>query len=147
MEAVLGAVAGAVFTAFSCQALGLCIVRRLSVPLSRLEEYLFAFFAGSAAFSLLIFALLAAHAGYTPVIVVAGLVCIALWFFRFRTGQGHVTVLSKLPKLWFAFALILCFRFTLLYLSRAAGPEYSFDGATYHLALVAEYLRKAHFPL
>jgi hypothetical protein len=147
MEAVLGAVAGAVFTAFSCQALGLCIVRTLSVPLSRLEEYLFAFFAGSAAFSLLIFGLLVVHAGYTPVIVVAGLACIALWFFRFRTGQNYITVPGKLPMLWFVFALMLCFRFTFLYLSRAAGPEYSFDGATYHLALVAEYLRKAHFPL
>jgi hypothetical protein len=147
MSAVLAAVAGAMFTAFSCQALGLCIVRKLTMPLSRLEEYLFAFFAGSAVFSLLMFAVLVAHAGYTPVIVMVGVACIALWLFRFRTGQCYIAAPGRLPKLWFAFALILCFRFTLLYVSRAIGPEYSSDGTTYHLAVVAEYLRKAHFPL
>jgi hypothetical protein len=147
MDAVLAAIAGAAFTAFSCQTLGLCIVRKLAMPISRLEEYLFAFFAGAATFSLLIFTLLVVHAGYTVAVVATGLGCIALWVFRFRGKQAYTPMPGRVPKLWLLFALALCARFTLLYLSRAIGPEYSPDGSTYHLALVYEYFRKAHFPV
>lgn len=147
MDAVLAAVVGAAFTAFSCQTLGLCIVRKLAIPVSRLEEYLFAFFAGAATFSLLIFTLLVVHAGYALAVVATGLGCIALWVFRFRGKQAYTAMPCRVPKLWFVLVLALCARFTFLYLSRAIGPEYSSDGSTYHLALVYEYFRKAHFPV
>lgn len=147
MNAVIAAAAGAAFTGFSSFALGLCVVRKLRLPFSRLEEYLFAFLAGSAVLSLVIFAVVSVHAAYTPVIAGMGLSCIGLWLIAFRRTHRYIAAPGALPKVWFAFALIICFRFTLLYLSRAIGPEYSSDGSTYHLALVAEYLRKAHFPI
>jgi hypothetical protein len=147
MNAVLAAVAGAAFTGFSSLALGLCLVRKLRLPFSKLEELLFSFLAGSAAFSLVIFAVVALHAAYTAVAVAVGVGCICLWLIAFRGVRGHAAAPGRLPKIWFAFALIICFRFTLLYFSRAMGPEYSPDGSAYHLALVAEYFRTAHLPL
>lgn len=143
----LAVIAGALFTVISSLACGLCVVRKMALPLSRAEEYLFAFFSGSAVFSLSIFALLAVHAAYLPVILLTGFGFLALYVLRFRKGQNYVSAAVRLPKLWFSFALVVCAVYTVLYLGRALGPEYSPDAVAYHLALVYEYVRKAHFPL
>jgi hypothetical protein len=144
---VFAAIAGALFTVISSLALGLCILRRLALPVSKPEEYVFAFFSGSAAFSLLVFVLLVAHAAYLAVILLAGFACVALFFLRFRRGKDYVPAPGRLSNFWWALALVFALVYTVLYLSRALGPEYSPDGVAYHLALVNHYVWKAHFPI
>ena len=147
MIELLLTILGACFTALASLALGFILLRRLSVPLTRLEEFLFAFFSGCALFSLLVFFLTAVHGAYTPVFVAAGLAAIAVWLKYFRHGRTAYATAAPIPKLWLAFAIVLCFRYTLLYVSHALGPEYSYDGSMYHLALVATYFREHHFPI
>jgi len=147
MSAVLRAAASAAFTGVASLALGLCILRKLAVSLTRLEEYLFGFLAGSAALSLAVFLFTAIHLAYTAVFVSFGVATIAIWITRFRDQPKPERSACGFPKWWFLFALLLCLPYAELYLSRALGPEYSPDGITYHVALIARYLREHHFPI
>jgi hypothetical protein len=145
MIELLLAVLGACFTALASLALGFIFLRSLCVSLTRLEEFLFAFFSGCACFSLLIFLLTALHGAYTPVFVAAGLVAIAVWLKGFGHSRAGYETVAPIPKLWLALAIGLCLPYTLLYVSHALAPEYSYDGYMYHLALVGTYFREHHF--
>lgn len=146
MILVLRAAAGTVFTATVSLALGLCLLARLSIKLSRLERYLFGFLTGGAVLSLAVFLLTAAHLAYTPVFLVFGLAICGFSIPRLRRMAAPDPSPGEFPKPWFGFALVLCLPYMALYLSRALGPEYSADGTTYHLDMVARYLREHHFP-
>ncbi len=143
---VLLTLIGAALVMLTSLALGFIILRTWAVRLTKLEEFLFAFFTGAAVVSLAVFLLTAVHAAYTPVFLLFGIACIVVWVRLFRKPIVYKAV-APLPKLWLVLALLLCSRFILLYVSRALGPEYSYDGSTYHLALVATYFREHHFPV
>ncbi len=147
MIQLLLAILGAGFSAAVSYALGSILLRKLALPLTRLEEFVFAFFSGAAGFSLIVFFLTAIHAAYTAVFLLVGLGLIAVWMWRFRGVERVYEKAEALPKLWLWFAVIICSRYVLLYISRALGPEYSYDGSTYHLALVATYFHHHHFPV
>jgi len=147
MSALLWAAGGAASTGVVSLALGLCILGRLAVSLTRLERCVFGFLTGSAALSLAVFLLTAVHLAYTAVFVSFGLAAIALWFSRFGVRREPACKAGVFPKGWFFFAVVLCLPYAELYLCRALGPEYSSDGLTYHLAFVARYLREHHFPI
>ncbi len=147
MSALFWAAGGAIFTAVVSLALGLCILRKLAVSLTRLEEYVFGFLTGGAALSLAVFLLTAVHLAYIAVFVSLGAASIAIWMSRRRDPHKAAFTARAFPKGWFFFAVVLCLPYAELYLCRALGPEYSPDGVTYHLALVARYLREHHFPI
>ncbi|PYT36261.1 MAG: hypothetical protein DMG58_00095 [Acidobacteria bacterium] len=144
MSVVLWAATGALFTGAVSLVLGLCILRQLAIRLTRVEQCVFGFLIGNAALSLVVFLFTAAYLAYAPVFVSFGLLTIVFTFIRRRSSPKVACSICVLPKLW---AVLLCFRYAKLYLCRALGPEYSPDGTTYHLALVARYLREHHFPL
>jgi hypothetical protein len=143
---VLLAILGAALVIGSSLALGFLILQRWAVPFTRLEAWLFAFFTGASAFSLLTFLITAAYAAYTLVFLLVAITCIFVWV-RLVGPSGPYATADPVPKGWLVLAIVLCARFAVLYISRALGPEYSYDGSTYHLALVATYFREHHFPL
>src|SRR5689334_3895743 len=147
MSAVFWAAGGAIFTGVVSLALGLCILGKLGVTLTRFERCIFGFLAGAAALSLVVFLLTAVHLAYTAVFVSFGVASIAIWMSRRRDQPKAEFTACAFPKGWFFFAVLLCLPYAELYLCRALGPEYSPDGVTYHLALVARYLREHHFPI
>lgn len=144
---------GAAFTLVSAYALGCVILRSLPVP------RVIVFGVGSAALSLVVFALLAAGLGGHRVFLPLGLCLIAaallsdrgtafslwspssivfsLWNLR---GRGF-----RLWTPWSLFVPILSV-YSILYFVHALAPEIQPDAITYHLGLVAEYTRLGGFP-
>ncbi len=80
-----------------------------------------------------------AHKG---VFLISGLAAIAAAIhYRVRPGNS----LPPLPPAWrWVFAIPFA-AFTVLYAANAAAPEYSPDGASYHLGIVARYVRAHGF--
>ncbi len=150
---VLRAAVGAVFTGAVGTALGRLMLARLGgsvtrLPLTHLEFWYFSFLTGSAALSLLVFLLTAAHLAFTGVFVLTGVAMIALASLasaRSRRPLQHSPTFA-IPWLWLVFGGVLAAPFIELYLGHALGPEYSYDGTTYHLGFVARYLREHHLP-
>lgn len=135
---------GAAFTVLTSVALGKLLLRGLKLRFYRIEEHLFAFFAGSACLSAIMFALAAAQAAYTGVFLAVGLAAIGAAILR----GAHRPEGDRLPGLsrpWKAAIAVLFGLYTVLYLANAMAPEMSPDGSAYHLGLVARYLREHGF--
>ena len=107
-----------------------------------------AFVLGASVLHLAIFAVLALHIAYKPVLwlVLAACVGIAL-----RTGDWRWPAAeeaapeTQMPRaVRYVFGVIAAV-FTTLYLFNAWAPEISPDGASYHLGLTARYLRARGF--
>ena len=103
---------------------------------------------GAACLHLAVFAILALHIAYWPVLValLAGTIAAALWTGAWRgvrTERGQpVAPLSKTLLAVFGSCAGV---FAIVYLVNAWAPEVSPDGAGYHLGLVARELRAHGF--
>jgi hypothetical protein len=141
---VLAILGGALFTVGSSWAAGKFIFDRLRLRFHPLEELFFRFVLGAAAFSLIVFCLAAAHLARTWVFLVAGAIPMVLAARSRNTGEKP----DPLPPLSLAWKLAFAIVFTVygvFYLVNAMAPEASPDGSTYHLGLVARYLRQHGF--
>jgi hypothetical protein len=144
MIAVLKAILGAALTAWACYAAGSFLIGRLKLKLEHAERFPLAFVLGAACLHLAVFALLALHLAYWPVLVLL-LLCtvVGSWRAGFSPRGTLVPPGARLKPalLWVA----LFGAFSVLYFFDALAPEGSPDGSSYHLAFVARYLRAHGF--
>ena len=142
----LAALAGAASTVAACYGLGAIIAARLGARLRRDEKFPLAFVLGAAVLHLAIFAVMALHIAYRPVLMALLGACVAAvlvtgdWRLPAKEAAPPETLLPRAIR--YLFGLIAA-AFTVLYLFNAWAPEISPDGSSYHLSLVALYL-KAH---
>jgi len=135
---------GWLWTVGACYAAGAILLRYVNVDFYREETHFFRFITGSACFSLLVFALTAAHLAYTSVFLLAGAPIIALAAFS-RAQNSTPVPLPDFSWIWKAIFLAVLAVFGIYYFLHALAPEISPDGATYHLGIVGRYLRQHSF--
>lgn len=135
------------FTAGACLAAGKLLLRALRLGFGRAEHLLFAFVAGAACWSTLVFMLAAARLARRGVFLSAGVLVIlaALKWGRWEAPAIPASEPPRLPRLWKALFAAVFGAFTVLYLANALAPEASPDGSAYHLGLAARYLREHGF--
>ena len=135
---------GAALTVAVAMALGKLLLRALGLKFHRQEEHLFALVTGSACLSLLVFLLatigVARKGVFQPLGL--GIVAVAVWRGAHRSAGAP---LAPLAKFWQRLFYAVFGIFTVLYFFNAMAPEMSPDGSTYHLGLVARYLRNHGF--
>ncbi len=129
---------GALFTAAVCLALGLILFRILGIHLRYGEHSLLAGICGASLLSVAVFLLCAFKLARTPVFVGLGIVAVA------GAALGRWRVRLRAPRISFLFAIPFAF-YGVIYLANSLAPEFSPDGATYHLGLVARYFRQHGF--
>ena len=147
----LAALAGAASTVAACYGLGAMLAARLGARLRRDEKFPLAFVLGAAALHLAIFGVMALHIAYRPVLIALLATCIAGalvtgdWRLPASELPGNRAGETPLPHaIRYLFGVIAA-AFTVLYLFNAWAPEISPDGSSYHLNLVALYLRAHGF--
>jgi hypothetical protein len=130
---------GALLTLACATALGLSLLQRLRISLTRVEHYLFAFLTGSAALSLLVLWLAALHLARKGVFLVVA-ACLVTLAYRSLAKTNFEPRLRSSASRWLA-ALLLAtaIPFAAVYLFTAWAPEVSADGAGYHLGNVLQY--------
>ncbi len=144
MKAVVYIVLAAALTYGVSYSLGMLLLRKLQVKLYRSEQHFFAFIAGSALFSTLIFVLTAGGLAYKSVFYGVSVIILAAGVWKWRPNSDS---LPPVPRPWsYAFWAIFA-AFTFFYLPNALGPEVSADPISYHVALVARYASVHHFPI
>ena len=124
---------GASFTAATCLAIGARILGAASDIGAR-------FVVGAAVLSMAVFGLCCAGLAYPAVFLAAGAAAVASWF----RPSSRLPAWRKWPRLYYLIAAIAAFYFV-AYFFNAMAPESSYDGTTYHLSLVARYLREHGF--
>lgn len=129
----IGILFGAIFTVAVSMALG----QRLAG--NRVDPGI-QFVAGAGVLSLAVFALCCAGLAYPTVFLAGGAGAVAWWL----RGTGPKLSWRNRPVEQYLLFLVLAFYFILYFFSSMA-PESSFDGAGYHLGLVARYLREHGF--
>jgi len=135
---------GAAFTVLVAFALGGFLLCVLGLRLYRAEERLLAFVAGSALLSGVLFALAALHLIQKGVLLALGLAVIVLAAKR-GALRPRGDSFPPLPRFWkYLFAAVFAV-FFVLYFTNAMAPERSPDGSSYHLGLVARYVRERGF--
>jgi hypothetical protein len=130
------------FTVAACVAAGKLLLRRLGLRFARLERGVFAFVAGAACWSGLVFLLAAARLARRNVLLAAGVLVILAALKWGRAEPLPSPQPPRLPPLWKALVAVVFGAFTVLYFFNALAPEVSPDGSTYHLGAVARYLRE-----
>src|SRR5262245_57273841 len=133
MKQALAALLGAGLTLAACCALGMVLLRLLKLNefLRRGERWPLAVTLGASFLHLIVFAVLAVHAAYWPVLVAVLLVPL-VWALTQKVwrpspaGLGYVSPWLK----WVAG--VPAAAFTFVYFIYAWAPEHSPDGATYH---------------
>ena len=125
---VLLILTGALLTVASCMAAGRFVFRSVGLP----PQPSIQFTTGAALLSSLIFAFCMLH-------VVSTLTLVALAAGVLLMGRGRLN-LPRVNLWWIPFAV-----FGVFYLINAMAPEISADGAFYHLAFPARYLRAGGF--
>ena len=138
------AIFGAGFTVAVSLALGFLLLGCLRLRFHRIEAALFAFVAGSACLSLVVFFLCLVHRARPVEFAFLGAVAIggAIWQARTKTRRA---ALPEMPAGWRALFGIVFLAFLVCYLINAQAPEVSPDGSGYHLGNVARYARNAGF--
>lgn len=134
MTALLYIALGWVITIGAALSLGILILRRLRLYRQDWESTLLAFYAGSAALSLLVFTLASVRLIHKPIVYALGLGLILAVRPRIPRIPWHWSALPFLPL-------------TVLYCTHALAPEHSPDGMSYHLGLVARYYRAHGFEM
>jgi hypothetical protein len=125
---------GALFTVAVCLACGRLLLRDAAVDIG------IRFVVGAPVLSLVVFAIAAAGAVYPPVFLVTG--AAVLWFAG-APGGSPAAGRKAWPHMWVTYSLAVLFAvWFAIYFVHAMAPEVSPDGAAYHLALVARYLRE-----
>ena len=144
MWQAIAALFGAGFTVAACYAAGSLLIDQLRASLRQDERIPLAFVLGAACLHLAIFAVLAMHVAYWPVLVVllAGTIAAALvtgaWRGAHTESAKPVPPLSKTLRMVFGWCAGI---FAVIYFVNAWAPEASLDGSSYHLGLVARELR------
>jgi len=144
MLQVLSILFGAAFTLTVSMALGTLMVRALGMRFYRQEERFFAFAAGSACLSMLVFALAAVHAIYPGVLLAVGALALAAALWR-GAWKPMGEPLAPVSRGWRALFWALFALFTYVSFFHAMAPEISPDGAGYHLGVVLRYLNAHGF--
>ena len=133
----LAALAGAAFTVAACYGLGSMIAARLGARLRRDEKFPLAFVLGAAVLHLAIFAVMALHIAYRPVLIALLAACVAAalvtgdWRLPAAEDADRETPLPRAIRYLFG---VIAAAFTVLYLFNAWAPEISPDGSSYHLS-------------
>ena len=136
---------GWLLTAIPSWCAGMLLLRRLSVRLYAQEERVLAFVMGSACVSTVVFFLAALHLVYKGVFLTFAVLLIG-FAIRQRVWRPSGEALPALPAVWRLLFLEIYLPFAALYLIYALAPETSPDGSTYHLGLVARYVREHSLP-
>ncbi|HKD09292.1 MAG TPA: hypothetical protein VKB79_25535 [Bryobacteraceae bacterium] len=136
---------GALFTALAAWALGRLLFARLEIELHRFEHDALAGVCGSALLSVAVFALSAMKLALAPVFAIMGIAAIAAVAAYPKARRIPTARFPPLPPLWRWIFLAPFVCYALLYLSNSLAPEFSPDGSTYHLGIVAQYLRAHGF--
>ncbi len=148
MRQAAAALFGAGFTVAACYAAGSLLIDQLRAALRRDERIPLAFVLGAACLHLAIFAILALHIAYWPVLaaLLAGTIIAAVWTGAWRgvrtAGGKPVPPLSTALRVVFGACVGA---FAIVYFVNAWAPEVSPDGAGYHLGFVARELRDHGF--
>ncbi len=135
---------GWLLTVVTALAIGRTILRRIPVTLHRGEEDALAFVAGSAVLSAIIFVLCCTGLARRGVFLAIAAIAI---LGAIRSG-AHCNIrpsFAPLPRFWTGLFLTGFAIFTVLYFFSAMAPEFSPDGAAYHLNFVAKYARARGF--
>jgi 4-amino-4-deoxy-L-arabinose transferase-like glycosyltransferase len=139
MAAVVYILFGAGLTVVAATAAGRLLLSRAKLPFDRGEHLLFSFLTGSAVLSLLVFLLCTLGLARKGVFLAAGLCLLATWR-RSAAPSG-----APIPRPWKILLFTVGGAYAGLYFFNALKPEISPDGSTYHLGLVARYLREHGF--
>ncbi|MBI5280695.1 MAG: hypothetical protein HY858_03355 [Candidatus Solibacter usitatus] len=135
---------GALFTVAVAYSLGALLVQQLKAPFKREERPLFAFAAGSALLSLAMFLLAALHLVRDGVLLCAGAAALgAAWRLGAFRHEGER--LPALPRAWAWLFWSLYATCATMCVLHAMAPEWSPDGSSYHLGVVAHYYRAHGF--
>src|SRR5581483_10279563 len=132
MPAVVYILFGAGLTVAASVAAGRLLLGRWKLPLDRGEHLLFSFLTGSGLLSLMVFLLCAVGLARKGVFLVLGLCLLP-------------AVRVAVPRVKNLLLIVVGGAYSLLYFFNALAPEISPDGSTYHLGLVARYLREHGF--
>ncbi|MEP6962155.1 MAG: hypothetical protein ABI995_08755, partial [Acidobacteriota bacterium] len=143
MRQVAAAVFGAGFTAVSCYSFGVVLLDRLGLSgmLRRAERFPLGFTLGAAALHLLLFALLAAHVAYWPVMI-GLMLAVNLRAYRSGAWRPQGLELARVNVGLQVLLFVLGGTYGLIYFIYALAPEHSPDGSSYHLGIISRYLRE-----
>ncbi len=125
-------------------ACGRLIFQRLGLRFHREEELPFALVCGAALLHLVVFTL-ACLGGARKAVFLAVAVCLLGWAFRRGAWKRSGRRFPPLPMPWRWALTALYAAYGFLYFTNAMAPEMSPDGSSYHLGLVARYLRDHGF--
>src|SRR5690242_5112711 len=136
---------GAAMTIAVCYSAGALLMARLKIALRRAEKLPLAIILGAACVQLALYAIFAARLVYKPLLLGLSAAVIGAAILEHRRRRS----LSARPAREFrwpenlpAFGYVMLFAvFTIFYFVNAWAPESSPDGSSYHLGLIAKYLR------
>ncbi|HMD49290.1 MAG TPA: discoidin domain-containing protein, partial [Bryobacteraceae bacterium] len=133
-------------TVAAAWAMGAILLRGFAGIFYKWEARLFAFIAGSACLSAVVFLLCIFKFARPGVFLAIGLASIGYALFS-KADRVHGKNFTPLPTLgrWLFAAVFAAF--SVYYLLNAMSPEQSPDGVSYHLGVVAQYYRARGFPL
>ena len=140
MPAVFYILFGALFTTTVCWAAGRILLRSTGANLHRVEEDALGLVVGAGPVSLLVFVIAALHIAQKGVYLAVGLAIIAA-AVRLGAHRNVAPAYPPLPRFWRWFLVVLVSAFTVAYFFDAMAPEFSPDGASYHLGIVSRYAR------
>jgi hypothetical protein len=140
----LGILLAAAFTTASSLAAGGLLLEWVGLRLPRPERLLFSFATGSSLLSLGVFLLAALRIARWETFLAAGagLIAWSAWKGGWRRTESPFPPLPRIGKFLFFAVFVL---FTYVYFIWSLAPELSPDGSSYHLGLVARYLRERGF--
>lgn len=141
---------GSILSVVTSYLLGCVVLARCLGPgvvLARAERLVFAFGAGAACLSNVVFLLCSLGAFYT-VAVWAIFLLAAGAYWRWGREDSEIPSFPQEPgqKLWWAMFAIPAVAYGYTYFVHAMAPEISPDGVAYHLGLVSRYYREQGFP-
>ena len=142
LERLLKELAGGGIVVASAWWLGRALLARRASALTRLELELFSFGLGSAALSLLLFALGLLHLYHDATFAALAAACLAAWL-RWGRQTGPLEAPPGEPDpFWRRTAAVIAVFYGPLYLLNALAPDAGADSLGYHLGLVSRYYRE-----
>jgi len=141
MLKVVSILFGALWTCATAWVLGRLMLSRIRLKLFREEEHLIALASGSVLLGLVLFVLGMVHAYYDAVFYLIG-AAILIIGWRTRTLCSTAEPLPPFERRWKILFLIVYIPFALYAVTWALAPEFSPDGATYHLGVMSRYYRE-----
>lgn len=141
MLKVISILSGALLTTATAWALGRLLLFRFRLKLYREEEHLVALGCGSVLLGLVLFVLGTVRAYYDAAFYLLGAAALtAAW----RTGALRTAAYPLVPleRRWKLLFLTIYIPFSIYAVTWALAPEFSPDGATYHLGVMSRYYRE-----